>query len=73
MTSHLPRAAAIALLIALTAQSARAGEGLAYTYDDKPVISIACDEPDQTYFSVWPGERPGSRTVKESMLEGRRS
>lgn len=44
------------------------GEGLTYAFDDKPVITIACDDFANAYFTVWLGEKPSSRTVKEAML-----
>lgn len=44
------------------------GEGLTYLFDGEPVVIIAGDDFANAYFSVWLGERPSSRSMKEAML-----
>jgi hypothetical protein len=44
------------------------GEGLTYSFDNQPILTIDCDDFANAYFTVWLGERPSSRTVKMGML-----
>lgn len=44
------------------------GVGLIYSFNEKPVITIPGDDFANAYFSIWLGERPSSRTMKEAML-----
>lgn len=44
------------------------GTGLIYAFDNRPVIAIPGDDFANAYFSIWLGERPSSRTMKEAML-----
>ena len=44
------------------------GKGLCYAFDNEPVITIPGDDFANAYFSIWLGERPSSRSVKEAML-----
>lgn len=44
------------------------GEGLTYCYDNKPVLTINCDEFANAYFAIWLGEEPSSKTIKKGML-----
>lgn len=44
--------------------------GLTYAFDEKPVVTIDCDRFANAYFTIWLGENPSSKTVKEAMLRG---
>lgn len=46
------------------------GEGLTYLFDGRPIITLKDDAFANAYFTVWLGDRPSSRTVKEGMLGG---
>ena len=46
------------------------GHGLTYEFNDQMVINIPSDEFANAYFSIWLGEKPSSRTIKEAMLKG---
>lgn len=48
----------------------RKGEGLTYLFDGVEIITIPNDEFARAYFTIWLGERPSSRSVKEAMLSG---
>jgi hypothetical protein len=44
------------------------GEGLTYSFDNEPVLTIDCDDFANAYFTIWLGEEPSSQTVKMGML-----
>jgi len=44
------------------------GEGLAYCFDNEPVLTIEGDDFANAYFTIWLGEEPSSQTVKKGML-----
>lgn len=44
------------------------GEGLTYSFDNEPVVTIDCDDFANAYFSIWLGDEPSSETVKMGML-----
>ena len=46
----------------------RPGEGLTYLFDNRHIITIASDDFANAYFSIWLGENPSSRTMKEALL-----
>jgi len=46
----------------------RPGEGLVYAFDNEPVLHIPDDDFANAYFTIWLGEQPSSRTVKNAML-----
>jgi hypothetical protein len=48
----------------------RPGKGLTYSFNDEPVITIPCDEFAAAYFSIWLGDEPSSKSMKEAMLGG---
>lgn len=48
----------------------RPGIGLDYYFNGEPVVTIPGDDFANAYFTVWLGEPPSSRTVKEAMVKG---
>lgn len=45
------------------------GEGLTYAFDNEPVLTIPCDDFANAYFTIWLGQQPSSRTIKQRLLE----
>lgn len=45
------------------------GVGLIYSFNHEKVITIPGDDFANAYFSIWLGDRPSSRTMKEAMLD----
>ncbi len=48
----------------------RPGIGLDYHFNGEPVATIPGDDFANAYFTVWLGDPPSSRTVKDAMLKG---
>lgn len=46
------------------------GVGLQYAFDGQLVATIPGDDFANAYFTIWLGKHPGSRTIKEAMLNG---
>jgi hypothetical protein len=46
------------------------GKGLTYSFDNTSIVTIDCDAFANAYLTIWLGDKPSSRTVKESMLMG---
>lgn len=45
------------------------GQGLTYSFDNEPVLTIDCDDFANAYFTIWLGEKPSSQSIKQSLLE----
>lgn len=44
------------------------GEGLTYSFDNKPIARIPCDAFANAYFSIWLGKNPSSKPLKKALL-----
>lgn len=44
------------------------GKGLTYRFDNKTILSINDDHFANAYLSIWLGENPSSKTIKEALL-----